>query len=275
MLAPKPTLLFVTDLYCEARGRAYNTEDIFLTSQLRQDFDLIICHPEDTVPFEKMVDAIVCRNTGPVMHYQQTYDAFRARLLANGAVVYNSLTGKADMLGKQYLVELSQSEENFPVIPTVDAKADLSRLPQADAYITKLKNGADSIGMRTISPEELANAVFENILVQPKIDICYEVSFYYIDHEFQYALYAPDNQKRWQLRPYDYSHEDLAFAQKFINWSPLEYGIQRVDACRSKDGELLLVELEDLNPFLSLLELDQDVRQQFIDKFKRSLKKHL
>ncbi len=273
MLPRKPTILFVTDLYCEARGRAYNTEDIFLTSQLREDFNLIICHPKDTEPFETIVDAIVFRNTGPVMYYQQEYEAFRKRLLTNNIVVYNSLTGKADMLGKQYLVDLSRS--GFPVIPTIDAKEDIGLLPEAEAYVVKLKNGADSIGMRVVKPDELGQLEFHNILVQPRIDIRYEVSFYYIDKELQYALYAPDQQKRWQLEPYDYSHEDLAFAQRFIEWNPLEYGIQRVDACRSEDGELLLVELEDLNPFLSLLEIEKDLCQRFIENFKRSLRKRL
>ena len=87
MIASKPTILFVTDLYFEARGRAYNTKDIFLTSQLREDFKNIV------------------------------------------------------------------------------------RLPKAEAYVTKLKNGADSIGMRVVRPDELDQLVFNNRLVQPKINI--------------------------------------------------------------------------------------------------------
>ena len=47
------TLLFVTDLYYEAKGRNYYEEDLFLTSKLREDFQLVICHPEDTETFEK------------------------------------------------------------------------------------------------------------------------------------------------------------------------------------------------------------------------------
>ncbi len=273
MLSSKPTILFVTDLYCKAAGRVYSAEDIFLTSQLREDFNLIICHPKDTEPFETLVDGIICRNTGPVMYYQNEYEAFRKRLLANNSVVYNSLTGRADMLGKQYLVDLSRS--GFPVIPTIDAEEDIGLLPDAESYVVKLKNGADSIGMRLVQPNELEHIEFDNILIQPQINIRYEVSFYYIDNEIQYALYAPDQRKRWQLEAYDYSPEDLAFAQRFIEWNPLEYGIQRVDACRSEDGELLLVELEDLNPFLSLLDIDKDVCQQFIKNFKRSLRKRL
>ena len=56
----------------------------------------------------------------------------------------------------------------------------------------------------------------------------------------------------------------MEFAQKFIRWNGIKNGIQRVDACRTKDGRLLLVELEDLNPYLSILELDEETRERFI-----------
>lgn len=273
MSLEKANILFVTDLYYDAKGRAYHTEDIFLTSRLRDDFNLIICHPQDTEPFEDNIDAIVVRNSGPVIHYQAAYEAFRTRILSRGTVVYNSLDGKADMRGKQYLVDLSRSHENFPVIPTIDTKADMDWLPDVTDYIIKPKGGADSIGMRLIQSSDLDKLKFQDVLVQPKIDIQYEVSFYYIDHEFQYALYAPERSKRWQLEPYQYSAEDLEFAQRFINWNSIHHGIQRVDACRSRDGRLLLVELEDLNPYLSLLDIAPDVCQQFVESFKDSLKK--
>ncbi|WP_028563435.1 hypothetical protein [Paenibacillus pinihumi] len=68
---------------------------------------------------------------------------------------------------------------------------------------------------------------------------------------------------------------DLAFAERFIDWNNLDWGIQRVDACRTTQGELLLVELEDLNPYLSLLELSEDTRQCFIESMKSSLQKAL
>lgn len=94
-------------------------------------------------------------------------------------------------------------------------------------------------------------------LIQPEIDFEYEVSFYFVDDILEYALYAPDKKQRWKLEKYDFSNDDIAFARKFIEWNKIKHGMQRVDACRSKDGQLLLVELEDLNPYLSVLELDK------------------
>ena len=67
----------------------------------------------------------------------------------------------------------------------------------------------------------------------------------------------------------------LEFAQKFIEWNNLNHGIQRVDACRTEGNELLLVELEDLNPYLSLLEISDELRNKFVDSLKNSLRKVL
>ncbi len=52
----------------------------------------------------------------------------------------------------------------------------------------------------------------------------------------------------------------------------MKRGIQRVDACKLKDGSLLLVELEDLNPFLSLDLLSEKTKNGFINKFVSALK---
>ena len=55
----------------------------------------------------------------------------------------------------------------------------------------------------------------------------------------------------------------------------LAHGIQRVDACRAPDGELLLVELEDLNPYLSLDLVDDRTRDGFVTAMARSLHRFL
>lgn len=264
-------VLYVTDLAYEAKGRRYCDEDILFSSRLRRDFTVATCHPADAARLMGDFDAVVVRNSGPVIHYREGYDAFRDRAVADGVRVYNPLTGRGDMAGKQYLVELSA--EGLPVIPTVDRAEDLGRLPDADEYVVKPKDGADSIGMRFVPRDRLADlGGLRDVLVQPRIPFLYEVSFYFIDHDFQYALYAPDPDRRWELVPYEAKAVDLDFAGKFIDWNTLDHGIQRVDACRAPDGELLLVELEDLNPFLSLDVLDETARDAFITRTAVSLR---
>jgi hypothetical protein len=265
----RPRLLYVTDLAYAARGRRYCDEDVFLTSRLRADFDLALCHPLDAAALLDGFDAVVVRNSGPVLHHQEAYDAFRARATALGTPVYNPLTGRADMVGKQYLLELT--EAGYPVIPTVDRAEDRGRLPESDTYAVKPRAGADSIGLRFVTGAELAGLAWGDDLVQPRVDFRYEVSFYYVDDTFQYALYAPDPDRRWVLEPYEASAADLAFARRFIDWNTLDHGIQRVDACRTQEGGLLLVELEDLNPYLSLDRVPEPVRDTFVAAMTASL----
>jgi hypothetical protein len=153
----------------------------------------------------------------------------------------------------------------------VDRAEDLNLLPAAEWYVVKPRLGADSIGMRTVQAAGVRELVDGDVLVQPCVDFAYEVSFYFVDHDFQYALYAPHTDRRWQLEPYEPTDGDLEFARRFIEWNGIGHGIQRVDACRAPGGELLLVELEDLNPYLSLDALDDPRRDAFVAAMKASL----
>ncbi|MYV67416.1 hypothetical protein GT043_16075 [Streptomyces sp. SID2131] len=273
---PRPRLLYVTDLAYPARGRRYGDEDVALTARLREDFDLALCHPRDAAALMDAFDAVVVRNSGPVLAHREAYAAFRERALALGTRVYNPLHGRGDMAGKGYLLELTAA--GLPVIPTVDRTGDLEGLPEAPEYAVKPRDGADSEGLRFVPYGELAgllDGAAGELLVQPRIDFRYEVSFYFVDGLFQYALYAPDPERRWVLEPYGPSPDDLAFARRFVDWNALGHGIQRVDACRAPDGGLLLVELEDLNPYLSLDRVSEEVREAFAVALTGSLHRFL
>lgn len=265
------TLLYLTDLYYQANGRKYYEEDLFITSILKDHFNVLIGHPHQAISYLDCADLTVFRNTGPVIGYQDYFNRFVEVVRKKNIRTFNSFDGKADMKGKQYLPELTRL--GYPVIPTFEKVEERSEPGANGKYVVKLKNGADSIGMEILSEDELLNAALEEKLIQPFLDFEYEVSFYYINKEFQYALYAPDKEKRWELKEYEATSEDLEFADKFIEWNDLEHGISRVDACRLKDGSLLLVELEDLNPFLSLDLLSEEKRNRFMNNFIDALKK--
>ncbi|MGI5504834.1 hypothetical protein [Lentzea sp. CA-135723] len=301
----RPSILYVSNLAYPAKGRRYCDEDIYLTSNLRQHFDVAITHPEDAAALMPGYDAVVVRNSGPVIDYPAAYEAFRSQAIATGQRVYNPLTGKADMAGKQYMIDLTT--EGYPVIPTIDDLANLDRLtldgtdPERATYVTKPKAGADSHGLEFHTRESLENRetllsdretagqpsgdtaqipggvgrIPGDTLIQPKIDFRYEVSFYFVDRDFQYALHAPDPAQRWELTLYSPSGDDLEFAEKFIAWNDLPHGVQRVDACRTRSGDLLLVELEDLNPYLSLDRTTDAVRTRFVEAMTTSLRSSL
>ena len=269
-------ILFVTDLYYEAKGRLYYEEDLFLTSELRKDFNLVICNPKDMNSFTDDFDLTIFRNAGPVANFKDEYELFRNNVKLKNLKTYNSFNGKEKKKKKDYLIELTK--KNFDVIKTIDTINDFSKLPEVETYVIKPKDGADSIGMEFLSKEVLLRRVDKNdknTLIQPLINFEYEVSFYFIDKEFQYALYAPDKNRRWELKEYKATKEDLDFANSFIEWNNINHGIQRVDACRDNNGKLLLVELEDLNPYLSLLDISPKLRDKFVKNLKLSLQKLL
>ena len=269
MPSARPRMLFVSDLTHQARGRRYCDEDIYLSSRLRESFDVAICHPLDAAVLMEGFDVVVVRNSGPVAGYLAEYDEFRDQAARRDKLVYNQLTGKADMLGKHYLADLSTA--GYPVIPTV-AGRDVALLPDVDEYVVKPVLGADSAGLRFVRWEQLMDLRHDGLVVQPRIDFRYEVSFYFVDDAYQYALYAPWTQQRWALQPYEPSKADLELARGFIEWNDIAHGIQRVDACRTHDGELLLVELEDLNPYLSLDCLDVGTRDAVVENVDRSVR---
>jgi hypothetical protein len=264
-------ILYLTDLYYQANGRKYYEEDVYITSKLKDHFNLLIVNPTQAISFIDCADIIVFRNTGPVIHYQEYFNAFLIAVKDHHVKTFNSFDGKADIKGKQYLLDLTKA--GYPVIPTVDTTEDIHKLGSPDQYILKLKNGADSIGMQMISKAELLAIGSADKLIQPFLDFKYEVSFYYLNNKLQYALYAPDKHKRWELKEYQPTSDDLLFADRFIEWNNIQRGISRVDACRIKDGSLLLVELEDLNPFLSLDLLSEQNRGIFINGFIEELKR--
>lgn len=257
-----PRVLFVTDLTYEARGRRYCDEDIHLSAALRETFAVGLCHPLDAVDLMGDFDVVVVRNTGPVIHYPEAYERFRRAAREAGTKVFTQLSGKADQVGKDYLLELFAA--GYPVIATVDDLQDLGRLPEIARYVVKPKLGADSVGLQILDRGELHRADLSTMLIQPEVSFAYEVSFFFVDRTFHYALHTPDPRVRWGLEHYEPTPADLAFAQRFVDWNDIDHGIQRVDACRTDDGELLLVEVEDWNPYLSLDLLTAAQRDRFV-----------
>lgn len=262
-------LLWVTDFEYPAKGREYGAEDRWLIEQIRAHFDVTTVGPRDAAEAVDGFDLVVVRNSGPVLGYAEAYARFRDRIVASGVPVYNELTGRADMLGKTYLLEMH--EQGMPVIPSA-LPGRLDRLPSATEYVVKPLHGADSVGLTFVNRAGLLDLDQPDVLVQPRIAMLAEISFVFVDDEYQYALTTSPGNERWELREYEASAADLSFANRVLAWNGIEHGIQRVDACRTEDGSLLLVELEDLNPYLSLDVVSAPTRKRFVAAFIHALK---
>ena len=258
----RSSLLLVSDLSYPARGRRYGDEDVWLSARLREEFDLALCSPRDAEALMDGFDVVLVRNSGAVLGYRGAWASFRATALERGTLVVNALDGRGDQAGKRHLVELTAAGE--PVIPTVADREELHRLPDADRYVVKPVDGADSIGMEVLGRDELASAPAGDVIVQPWLDIREEVSFVFVGRTFSYAVRTVSPDERWVLEPFAPGDAELAFAQRFVDWNTLDHGVQRVDACRTAGSDgLLLVELEDLNPYLSLDVLGERGRDAF------------
>lgn len=256
------SILYLTDFYYQAKGRAYYKEDLYITSKLKDHFNILIGHPHQANSYLEYADIIIFRNTGSVMNYEPYFKEFVNNVKKKNLLTFNSFDGKGDQKGKDYLLYLTKN--NYPVIPTVENLSELNTLGVSENYMVKMKNGADSIGQEKISYRDAHNIELNGKIIQPYIDFKYEVSFIYLNNQFQYAVYAPQKDKRWELIEYVPSANEIEFADQFIQWNSLKRGITRVDACCISDNSLLLVELEDLNPYLSLEVLSEIKRETFI-----------
>ena len=231
------------------------------------------------------------------------YGSKAAAALAVSAKVYNDLdVARGDWRGKQHLLDLCAA--GYPVIPSA-ATFDPAVLgvlggnPAAgQLFVVKPVLGQDSNGLEVgltaaEAVEHLAvGSGGAGLIVQPMVAFDYEVSFVFVGQEFVYATYnggaragamlaegqpsaslAGAAEQRWSaLEAYHPTADDVAFAARFARWNRCTRQIQRIDACRETASQrLLLMEVEDYNPWLSLDRLGDDQRAAFVRVLASSL----
>jgi len=221
---------------------------------------------------EDSVGAILIRNIWPTLEYKEEYTNMKSRFIRKRLIVYNDLSGLGDIKGKDYLIELFNS--HYPVIPTINNIKDFSRLPESEFYFIKPKHGGSSINTKKLTKSQLVKKNLAGFVIQPYVDYEHEISFYFIDGQLQYVLYAPNKNYRWFLKEFKPSKSDVKFANLFVNWNTMKYGLQRIDACRMKNGKLLLMEVEDICPYLSLLDVDKCLRNKLVKNLIKSISKN-
>ncbi|MFH1187409.1 MAG: hypothetical protein V1688_00945 [bacterium] len=250
-------------IYLTNLNNGSREEDDFLAEKLKKYFDLIICHPLECEQYFNSVSGIFSRNIWPVHEYLDDWKKILDKLKKIKIPVYNPMSGKGDVLGKDYLVDLY--EKKFPVIPSVDNTDNLRLLPDTDLFLIKPEEGCEGYGAKKMTKQELFASHLENFIIQPFMEFISEPSFYFIDNKFAYAIDMPNWTAVEELKIYHPAPTDLDFAQKFVDWNNLPYGLQRIDAIRTKNGELLLTEVEDLAPYLYLMEIDEKNRENIVN----------
>lgn len=173
-----------------------------------------------------------------------------------------------DGKGKDYLAVLFQ--QGYEVIPTINKINDFDKLPQSDTYLLKPHNGFDGFGIEEVTKEEAIKKFTNSYIIQPKIKFQSEVQFYFVGNKFEYALeYRPSKYPNWpNPEYYNYSVEDLSLAQKFADLSLKYNGVQRIDFIKLDNRKLLLLEIEDSSPNLSLYLIDEKRKIKFAEDYK-------
>ena len=184
--------------------------------------------------------------------------------LSEGNIAYlNRFDGKGDQKGKRYLIELYK---DYPhqVVPTYNNVVEVLTCGFVE-YLLKPIYGGSGKGIIHVSAENLTKLFDDQkYLIQPKLDFGSELSLFFVDDTFQYALKTKN--ERWDLELYTPTQDELNTAELFVRWNPIR-GIQRIDFLKTKDNHSLLLEIEDWCPYLSL----GDVKNIPVDQFVKSI----
>ena len=244
-------------------------EDVFVTEQLKKYYDLVVVHPLQCEQYLDSVQAVVIRNMWPTYEYLEELKRIKKLIQDSKKPVHNPLCGRGDMEGKDYLIGLYKS--SFPVIPSVDRVEDIGLLPETSLYWIKPKRSCSGYGAEKLSKEELSKRKLADYIIQPYIDFVSEPSFFFIDNKFSYAIEMPNRLNDRNITLYTPTKEDFVFAQRFVAWNTLPYGIQRIDAVRTKTGKLLLTEVEDIAEYLYLLDIEVETRDRVVAELIQSI----
>jgi hypothetical protein len=199
------------------------------------------------------------RNTWGDAQLSHTLRAAYPRFKDANMMYLNHWDGKGDQQGKSYLVDLFHA--GHPVIPTYTTISE-ALATQAKTFLLKPIFGGSSEGILTRSAKDLESCeINASYVIQPKLPFQQELSFFFLNKTFQYALCTRFH--RWDLVRYEPTDHELAVARHFIEWNPV-VGIQRVDFLKQKDGTILLLELEDWCPYLSLFDVRGLPKEVFI-----------
>ncbi len=258
-------------------------EDFILASSFSKDG-----HKADLIDFpmvdgtEDNYDIIILKNSWDLNentyknYFKQEEDFFN-KMIAKNKLVVSSLDGKLNFRenGKRVLVNLFK--KGYNVVPSICNIEDFALLPQAEKYIKKPITGYDGFDMEFLSDEEAKTTTLHNEILQPKLKFISEVQVYFINEDFQYAFeYKPS---KWPDYPrpteISLSESDIEMAKSFIKLDGMSCAFYRIDFLKLENNKLILLEMADTNPNLSIPYLSKDTQKRFLNNFKNAVYKYI
>ncbi len=244
-------------------------EDLLLADYLSKFFAVTLVDITKAAEVLPSFKSCLMRNVWPSRLFVNEFNLVLKIAKEQGIKLYNPPHRNNFVEDKNYLVDLF--EQKFPVIPTVSNLNNLSKLGDASSYTIKPIDGCSSEGVEKLSADQISAQDLSGFIIQPTVQFKDEISWYYIDNIFVYAVVSGGPDQRWELQEYTPTKIELDWSKQFVDWNKLPYGLQRIDACRLADGQILLMEIEDTFPVLSLDMLSQATKTKLITSLVRSL----
>lgn len=147
---------------------------------------------------------------------------------------------------------------------------DISLLPASETYLLKPLDSYNGYGQKKICKEEITDEMTNQYIIQPYIEAKSEMQFYFVNHKLEYARqYIPNKlADNVIVKNYIYSEEEAMIATKFAKLNQNFNGVQRIDFIQDMTDNLLLLEIEDAAPYLSLVKIPLPLQKQFLNDYK-------
>lgn len=255
-------------------------EDEYVANAFREDGHIVkMAWVDYDEKMDEEFDIIIRRNAWvedekKTEQYAIKVDLLKERL--NGKKIKTVNFDGLDGQGKWYLCKLF--EEKKRVIPTVDSLDRLNELPDAEEYVLKDgKSFGSGIGQKMVRKVDLEREFEAGYVIQPKLKFKSEVQCYFVGQKFMYAHeYIPSKYPDYpDPILIELSAKERSLAEEFAKYSCLETGFQRIDFLRLENDELILLEIEDIGPHMSLEFLKPDLRRKVLDEYKENVYKYL
>ena len=176
----------------------------------------------------------------------------------------------------KYLIDFIK--KGYPVIPTFYNVDDALTKTDCDEYILKMEDSYGSgLGQMVVEREKIKEIFKHGYLIQPKLKFKSEIQNYFVGNKLMYVFeYIPSKYPNYP----DPISIKLNNKQKDIVCSiaketGLKVGFQRIDFLKLENDDLLLLEIEDNSPHMSLEELNENYRNIVLEEYKNNLYKYL
>lgn len=254
-------------------------EDLLLKKRFEQDGNIVdIMWIDYDEKLDNNYDLIIRRNTWVGKHADTNYLKNRNNELINRLKDSNktiNLVG-LDGNGKTYLKNLYYCKEKN-VIPTTDILEDALKW-NCDNYVLKQKDSFGSgIGQVFVTKEELTDKFSDKYLIQPKLKFKSEVQTYFINSKLMYIYeYTPSKYPNYpEPKLINLTKEEEILSKKFSDISDVKVGMKRVDFLRLEDNSLILLEIEDNSPHMSIEILDEQMRDSVLDYYVKGIYEYI